>query len=480
MHRVKAPTLVVSGDDDPLVPLVNARLLTALIPDARLHVVRGGGHLILFDTADEVGAVIRTFLGRVTPGPSPRAGRVRPLGVVVRYVARQREGDAWSTSAVAATRATRRSRTPSPLNFERGRRRRRLLRGGACGGELVVDLWGGTLDVEAHHAVGGGHDHQRVLDHQDDELPVAAGAGQPGPARRRRPRLPLLARVRAGRQGGRARAPPALPHRRAARLGASALDGTDLYDWDKVTGLLAEQAPWWEPGCEVGLPRHHPGLPGRRGRAPGRRAAPWARFFAEEIAEPLGADFHIGTRPERRRPGRPGHPAAAAARRHRRGRRRGRRRRSPTAAPTRALAAEESWTIPWRRAEIPAAGGHGNARSVALAQSAVSPAATADGVELLSPRRCDAHLRRAGRRRATSCSASACTFGVGYGLNSPRAPIGPNPRVCYWGGWGGSLVVNDVDAGFTMAYVMNRMGEGTVGDDRAHTILRGVYDSLDN
>jgi CubicO group peptidase (beta-lactamase class C family) len=71
------------------------------------------------------------------------------------------------------------------------------------------------------------------------------------------------------------------------------------------------------------------------------------------------------------------------------------------------------------------------------------------------------------------------TFGVGYGLNSPRAPIAPNEHVCYWGGWGGSLVVNDVDAGFTMAYVMNRMGEGTVGDDRAHRILRAVYASLD-
>jgi len=70
------------------------------------------------------------------------------------------------------------------------------------------------------------------------------------------------------------------------------------------------------------------------------------------------------------------------------------------------------------------------------------------------------------------------TFGVGYGLNSPRNPISPNERVCYWGGWGGSLVVNDVDAGFTLAYVMNRMGEGTVGDDRAHTLLRAMYASL--
>jgi len=62
LHRIQAPTLVVSGDDDPLVPLVNARLLAALIPRATLHVVRDGGHLILFDSTDEVGTVIETFL----------------------------------------------------------------------------------------------------------------------------------------------------------------------------------------------------------------------------------------------------------------------------------------------------------------------------------------------------------------------------------------------------------------------------------
>jgi poly(3-hydroxyoctanoate) depolymerase len=63
LHRIQAPTLVVSGDDDPLVPLVNARLLAALIPRATLHVVRGGGHLLLFDSTDEVGSVIQAFLG---------------------------------------------------------------------------------------------------------------------------------------------------------------------------------------------------------------------------------------------------------------------------------------------------------------------------------------------------------------------------------------------------------------------------------
>ena len=125
----------------------------------------------------------------------------------------------------------------------------------------------------------------------------------------------------------------------------------------------------------------------------------------------------------------------------------------------------------------PAAGGHGNARSVALAQCPVSAGGSARGVELLDGATVERifDVQAAGRDLVLGIGV---TFGVGYGLNSPRAPISPNPRVCYWGGWGGSLVVNDVDAGFTMAYVMNQMGEGTVGDDRAHNVLRGCYEAL--
>jgi pimeloyl-ACP methyl ester carboxylesterase len=62
LRRLQAPTLVVHGDDDPIVPLVNARMLSWLIPTARLHVVPGGGHLILLDSAAEVAPVITTFL----------------------------------------------------------------------------------------------------------------------------------------------------------------------------------------------------------------------------------------------------------------------------------------------------------------------------------------------------------------------------------------------------------------------------------
>ena len=47
LHRLRQPTLVMAGDDDPIVPLLNGRILVRRIPDARLHVVDGGGHLFL-------------------------------------------------------------------------------------------------------------------------------------------------------------------------------------------------------------------------------------------------------------------------------------------------------------------------------------------------------------------------------------------------------------------------------------------------
>lgn len=62
LHRLRCPTLVMGGDDDPLIPLVNMRLLYWLIPKSYLHVIRGGGHLFLLLRANECAAVLRRFL----------------------------------------------------------------------------------------------------------------------------------------------------------------------------------------------------------------------------------------------------------------------------------------------------------------------------------------------------------------------------------------------------------------------------------
>jgi poly(3-hydroxyoctanoate) depolymerase len=62
LDRLPQPTLVLGGDQDPSVPLRNARLLAARIPNARLHVVEGGGHLFLLDEPENVADAIRAFL----------------------------------------------------------------------------------------------------------------------------------------------------------------------------------------------------------------------------------------------------------------------------------------------------------------------------------------------------------------------------------------------------------------------------------
>jgi len=62
LHRLPHRTLVLAGDDDPIVRLINGRLLAARIPDARLHIVEGGGHLFLFTRAHELARIVCDFL----------------------------------------------------------------------------------------------------------------------------------------------------------------------------------------------------------------------------------------------------------------------------------------------------------------------------------------------------------------------------------------------------------------------------------
>jgi poly(3-hydroxyoctanoate) depolymerase len=63
LHRIRTPTLVLSGEADPIVPPINARILARRIPDAELEIVPGAGHLLLMDHAEPVAERIATFLG---------------------------------------------------------------------------------------------------------------------------------------------------------------------------------------------------------------------------------------------------------------------------------------------------------------------------------------------------------------------------------------------------------------------------------
>jgi CubicO group peptidase (beta-lactamase class C family) len=250
----------------------------------------------------------------------------------------------------------------------------------------------------------------------------------------------------------------------------------DLYDWDRSTARLAAQAPWWTPGSASGYHALNQGhLVGeviRRisGRSPGR-------FFAEEIAGPLGADFHIGLLP--------GHfhrvanvvpppplPIDFA-------------KLDPDGPMLKTftgpmVSASESSTAAWRRAEIPAANGHGNARSVARVQAIVSHGGQLDGVRLLSSETIDKiFIEQA--NGTDLVLGMPLRFGIGYALPRIDAiPFIPEGRRCFWFGWGGSLVVNDLERRMTVAYIMNKMASGVVGSTRSAAYVTACYQSIGN
>ena len=61
LRKLRPPTLILAGDDDPIIPLVNARIMHWLIPHSQLHVYHGG-HLELATDAEHVAPVVETFL----------------------------------------------------------------------------------------------------------------------------------------------------------------------------------------------------------------------------------------------------------------------------------------------------------------------------------------------------------------------------------------------------------------------------------
>jgi poly(3-hydroxyalkanoate) depolymerase len=63
---LRPETLIMMGDDDRIVPLINGKFLKSLIPHSRLEVIVGGGHLFLMAHADECIGLIRDFLGPFT------------------------------------------------------------------------------------------------------------------------------------------------------------------------------------------------------------------------------------------------------------------------------------------------------------------------------------------------------------------------------------------------------------------------------
>ena len=244
----------------------------------------------------------------------------------------------------------------------------------------------------------------------------------------------------------------------------------DLYDWDKATSLLAAQAPFWEPGTAPGYHAVTQGyLVGEvLRRITGRSLG---TVFREEIAEPLGADFHIGLPASE--DGRVADlipPETAGISQGPQTEIQKNMSNNPPTDP------RDTRTRAWRGAEIPAAGGTGNARSVAEIHVLLANGGMAKGKRILSDAGCRKALEPQIEGKDLILGVPV-RYGMGFGLPGEMIPL-PNPNTIFWGGYGGSLVIIDMDRRTTFAYVMNRMVGTTTGDMRAFTLAMAMWQAM--
>ena len=245
------------------------------------------------------------------------------------------------------------------------------------------------------------------------------------------------------------------------------------YDWDRIVGMLAAQKPSWEPGTRSGYHAITQGylLGEIVRRVTGKTIG---TFFRDEIALPLKADFHIGLSEEHdprvadliapppREPiqGWRSDPKLSAAK--------------GFFAPVSSF--EKYMSREWRGAEIPAANGHGNARSAARIGAAIACGGELDGVHLLSLET----IKKAIEEQSYSkdlVMQIPIRWGLGFGLNSREIRLGRNPSAFCWGGWGGSSLVMDLDDKISYAFVMNKMNNTLLGDARSANLGRAFLKS---
>ncbi|KAJ5355940.1 Beta-lactamase-related protein [Penicillium concentricum] len=245
-----------------------------------------------------------------------------------------------------------------------------------------------------------------------------------------------------------------------------------IYDTKASTEMLAEQAPWFKAGEASAYQLvDHGHLIGELVRRTSGKSL--KQFVADEIAGPLGADFSLGLAEDnwpRTADIIPTPPVVLP-------------KVDPQSVVARAFGnltfkAEDSQTPGFRGAEIGAVNGFANARALARIGSMVSLKGTVDGKQYLGLKTVDQMIQE----RVSGIDLvlfMKVRFGLGVGLPVPEVmPFIPEGNLCFWGGWGGSMLVMDLDRGMTVAYAMNKMGPGIMGNENVMAYINAVYEVM--
>jgi CubicO group peptidase (beta-lactamase class C family) len=245
----------------------------------------------------------------------------------------------------------------------------------------------------------------------------------------------------------------------------------DLYDADLVCERLAAQAPAFPPGIANS---YHAATYGFLAGEIVRRACgqTLGALFRDEIAGPLGADFHIGL-PDWQEPRvaellPPRSPVDTSAM------------DLPLPARMALSNPEQDPARPndrrWRAAELPALNGQASARGVARLAAALARGGELDGARVLSPAAVEAMSVVAADRLDLMLGFNP-QWGMGVAHNLIGV-YGGNPRTIGHSGWGGSFGCADPDGRIAIGYVMNQMGSELVGDPRGKALADAVYVAL--
>ena len=247
----------------------------------------------------------------------------------------------------------------------------------------------------------------------------------------------------------------------------------DLYDWHPAVERLAAQEPFWEPGTASGYHAVTMGfLVGEVVRRVTGKSL--GTVFREEIAQPLGADFHIGLpaseddRVAELIPPPPGQGLDAnldALNEIQ---------RNWIVNPL--FSVDDTRTRGWRAAELGASNGQGNARSIALVHTILANGGVANGKRFMSEAGCRKALELQIEGTDLILSVPA-RLGLGFGLASGMMP-GINSGTMFWGGYGGSIAIIDMENRMSFGFAMNKMAGTTTGDMRALGLFMGALQAV--